>query len=80
MARKDSRLDLLIYAHDGGLGHASRGIIGQLADVGSELAATIFKKYYSALFGYGDESILRREALIAIENNLGLKMKLSPID
>jgi predicted glycosyltransferase len=50
-----------------------RGIIGQVADVWSELAATIFKKYYSALFWYGDESILGREALTAIESHFGLK-------
>jgi hypothetical protein len=59
MARTDPRLDLLIHAHDGrGLGHARRDIIGQVTGVWSRLAATIFKKYYSALLGYGDESVL----------------------
>lgn len=50
-----------------------RSVIGQVADVWSELAATIFKTYYSGLFWYGDESILGIEELAAIENHFGLK-------
>jgi predicted glycosyltransferase len=45
-----------------------RGIIGRVEDVWSQAALRIFKKHYRALFWYGDESVLGRETLHAIEN------------
>ena len=35
-----------------------RGIIGQVEDVWSDYATAIFKRHYSALFWYGDESVV----------------------
>ncbi|MEW6673239.1 MAG: hypothetical protein AB1427_16175 [Thermodesulfobacteriota bacterium] len=50
-----------------------RGIIGGVEDVWSQEALYIFKKRYRALFWYGDESVLGRETLRAIENRYGVE-------
>ena len=50
-----------------------RGIIGRVEDVWSQEALRIFKKHYRALFWYGDESVLGRETLRAIENRYGVQ-------
>jgi len=50
-----------------------RGIIGRVEDVWSQEALAIFKKYYRALFWYGDESVLGQETLRDIETRYGVK-------
>jgi len=50
-----------------------RGIIGRVEDVWSQEALRIYKKYYRVLFWYGDESVLGRETLRAIENRYGVQ-------
>jgi len=50
-----------------------RGIIGQVEDVWSDLATSIFKRHYCALLWYGDESVLGQEALSTIQERLDIR-------
>lgn len=48
-----------------------RGVVGRVKQVGSDLAASTFKKYYSSLFWYGDTRVLGREQLAALASHFG---------
>jgi len=49
-----------------------RGIIGQVEDVWSDLATSIFKRHYCALLWYGDESVLGHKTLGTIKERLDI--------
>ena len=50
-----------------------RGVVGQVKQVSSTLAASIFQKFYSSLLWYGDSQILGNEQLTEIESQFGCK-------
>ena len=43
-----------------------RGVVGSVAQVGSELAAELYQRYYSALLWYGDATVLGDDHLRAL--------------
>ncbi len=50
-----------------------RGVIGQVKQISSTLAATLFQEFYTSLLWYGDSQILGKTQLKEIESQFGCK-------
>jgi predicted glycosyltransferase len=50
-----------------------RGVVGQVKQISSDLAASVFKKFYSSLLWYGDSKVLGKSHLKEIEAQFGCR-------
>ncbi|MDJ0623567.1 MAG: hypothetical protein QNJ17_11415 [Desulfocapsaceae bacterium] len=48
-----------------------RGVVGQVKQVGSDLATSTFQDYYSSLLWYGDSNVLGKAQLTDLHNQFG---------
>ena len=51
-----------------------RGVVGQVKQISSDLAATVFQEYYTSLLWYGDTTVLGKTQLRDIESQFGCKV------